>query len=135
MKRILQIINNMGIIFTASIVIVIAMHLLDTRSTVEVKTLLNLFIIAGSTQIVSAIMDHVIIKPVWLHMFTELMAMEGLVLISGYLSGVFIFEKLGYVLIDILLIAFVYAFTVIYYWVSAKYAANEINQYLYNKNR
>ncbi len=133
MKRILQVISNIGIIFTVLIIIVIVMHFIDDRSTVEIGTLLNLLIIVCETQMVSAIMDHVIIKPMGLHMFTELLVMEGVVLITGYLLGVFDFEKLYYIFVYIFIIAFVYAFTVMYYWISAKYAANEINQYLLNK--
>ena len=133
MKRMLQVISNIGIIFIVSIVIIIAMHFAENRSTIEIRTLISLLIIACETQIVSVIMDYVIIKSMGLHMFTELLIMEGAVLVTGYLLGVFDFEKLSYIFTDVFIIAFVYAFTAMHYWISAKYAANEINQYLFNK--
>lgn len=133
MKRMLQVISNIGIIFIVSIVIIIAMHFAENRSTIEIRTLISLLIIACETQIVSVIMDYVIIKSMGLHMFTELLIMEGAVLVTGYLLGVFDFGKLSYIFTDVFIIAFVYAFTAMHYWISAKYAANEINQYLFNK--
>ena len=133
MKRMLQVISNIGIIFIVSIVIIIAMHFAENRSTIEIRTLISLLIIACETQIVSVSMDYVIIKSMGLHMFTELLIMEGAVLVTGYLLGVFDFEKLSYIFTDVFIIAFVYAFTAMHYWISAKYAANEINQYLFNK--
>lgn len=135
MKRISQSISNIGVIYVVTVAIVIVMHLIDGNKTIEVRSLSNLLIIVSATQIVSEIMEHITIKPEGLHMLIELLAMEVMVFIMGYLFGSLDLGKMFNIAVDALLIALVYVVTVVYYSVSTKYTADEINEYLENKNK
>lgn len=135
MKRILQTVGNISIIFTASAALVIAMHLINHQNAVQTEGLLNLLITACATQVVSAAMEHVSIRPAALHMLAELLLMEGLVFLLGYLLGFLGFSGPKDICVDALLITFVYAVTVLYYSLSVKSAADEINRHLKNRNR
>lgn len=133
MKRIVQVIQNTSIIFSLSVIILIVIHKIEMAETVRISSLLNLLIISAATQIISVLMDYITIKPIGIHMLVELIAMEILVLTLGFCFGLLNFERISYVLTDIFLIALVYALVVLYYYISARYTAEEINQYLKNK--
>lgn len=133
MKRIVQVVQNTSIIFLLSVLILIVMHKAELNEMVKISSLLNLLIISVSTQAISVIMDYIIIKPVGIHMLVELIAMEFTVLLLGFSFGLLNFDRFSYVLIDILLIALVYVLVVLHYYISARYTAEEINQYLKNK--
>jgi hypothetical protein len=100
--------------------------------TVEISSLLNLLVISVATQIISVLMDYITIRPIGIHMLVELIAMELMVLTLGFSFGLLNFERTSYILIDIFLIAVVYVLVVLYYYISARYTAEEINQYLRN---
>ena len=135
MKRVIQVVQNTSIIFMLSSVILIVLHNVETNGTVEISSLLNLLVISAATQIISVIMDYITIRPVAIHMLVELIAMEFLVLTLGFSFGLLNFGRLSDVLINIFLIAVVYVLVVLYYYISAKYTAEEINQYLSNKTK
>lgn len=135
MKRIVQIIQNISIIFLLSVIILIVIHKAQKTGTVEIGSLLNLLVISAATQIISALMDYITIRPIGIHMLVELTAMELMVLTLGFLFGLLNFERISYILIDIFLIAFVYILVVLYYYISARFTAEEINQYLKNKTK
>ncbi len=135
MKRIVQVIQNTSIIFSLSVIILIVIHKVEMAGTVGISSLLNLLVISAATQIISVLMDYITIKPIGIHMLIELIAMEILVLTLGFCFGLLNFERISYVLIDILLIALVYALVVLHYYISARYTAEEINQYLKNKTK
>jgi hypothetical protein len=133
MRRIVQVVQNTSIIFLLSVIILIVIHKVDMNETVVISSLLNLLVISVATQIISVIMDYITIRPIGIHMLVELIAMELMVLTLGFSFGLLNFDRLSYVLIDILLIALVYILVVLYYYISSRYTAEEINQYLKNK--
>lgn len=133
MKRIVQVIQNTSIIFLLSVIILIVVHKVQIAGTVEISSLLNLLVISAATQVISVLMDYITIRPIGIHMFVELIAMELMVLTLGFSFGLLNFERISYILIDIFLIALVYVLVVLYYYISARYTAEEINQYLKNK--
>ena len=133
MKRIVQVVQNTSIIFLLSAIILIVLHKVEMNDTVEISSLLNLLVISLATQIISVIMDYITIRPIGIHMLVELIAMEFIVLTLGFSFGLLNFDRIYYALIDIFLIALVYALVVLYYYISARYTAEEINQYLTNK--
>lgn len=133
MKRIVQVIQNISIIFLLSVIILIVIHKVQIAGTVEISSLLNLLVISAATQIISVLMDYITIRPIGIHMLVELIAMELMVLTLGFSFGLLNFERISYILIDISLIALVYVLVVLYYYISARYTAEEINQYLKNK--
>lgn len=133
MKRIVQVIQNTSIIFLLSVIILIVVHKVQIAGTVEISSLLNLLVISAATQVISVLMDYITIRPIGIHMLVELIAMELMVLTLGFSFGLLNFERISYILIDIFLIALVYVLVVLYYYISARYTAEEINQYLKNK--
>lgn len=133
MKRIVQVIQNTSIIFLLSVIILIVVHKVQIAGTVEISSLLNLLVISAATQVISVLMDYITIRPIGIHMLVELIAMELMVLTLGFSFGLLNFERISYILIDIFLIALVYVLVVLYYYISARYTAGEINQYLKNK--
>ena len=133
MKRIVQVIQNTSIIFLLSVIILIVVHKVQIAGTVEISSILNLLVISAATQVISVLMDYITIRPIGIHMFVELIAMELMVLTLGFSFGLLNFERISYILIDIFLIALVYVLVVLYYYISARYTAEEINQYLKNK--
>lgn len=135
MKRVVQVIQNTSIIFSLSVIILIVLHKIAMNETVEIGSLFNLLIISVATQIISVIMDYVTIRPIAIHMLVELIAMEFLVLTLGFSLGLLAFTRLSNIIANILLIAAVYVMVVIYYYISSKYTAQEINQYLKNKEK
>lgn len=135
MKRIVQVVQNTSIIFLLSTIILIVIHKVEVNGTVEISSLLNLLVISVATQIISVLMDYITIKPIGIHMLVELIAMELMVLTLGFSFGLLNFERISYVLTDIFLIAVVYVLVVLYYYISARYTAEEINQYLKNKEK
>lgn len=135
MKRIIQIVQNTGIIFLLSTIILIVIHKLEMNGTVKISSLLNLLVISVATQIISIIMDYITIRPIGIHMLVELIAMEVMVLTLGVSFGVLNFERTSYLFLDLFLIALVYVLVVLYYYISARYTAEEINQYLRNDAR
>lgn len=133
MRRIVQVVQNISIIFLLSVIILIVIHKVEMNEAVEIGSLLNLLVISAATQIISVIMDYITIKPIGIHMLVEWIAMELLVLTLGFSFGLLNFARLSYILLDIFLIALVYVLVVLYYYISARYTAEEINQYLKNK--
>ena len=133
MKRIVQVVQNTSIIFLLSTIIIIVIHKVEVNGTVEISSLLNLLVISVATQIISVLMDYITIKPIGIHMLVELIAMELMVLTLGFSFGLLNLQRISYVLTDIFLIAVVYVLVVLYYYILARYTAEEINQYLKNK--
>lgn len=135
MKRVIQVVQNVGIIFLLAVMILIVLHKVDLHETVEVNSLLNLLTISAATQVISIIMDYITIRPIFLHMLVELVAMEFMVLALGFAFGLLNLNGLANILTDIFLIALVYILVVLFYFFTARYTAEEINQYLKNKTR
>ena len=80
-------------------------------------------------------MDYVTIRPIFLHMLVELVAMEFVVLVLDFSFGLLHLNGLDNILRNVFLIALVYILVVLFYFLTARYTAEEINQYLKEKTR
>ena len=133
MKRVVMNLQNITIIFSMSVVILAVIHFAQGKDTINVASLANMLSISAATQVLSILMDHIPVKPISLHMLMELVVMECLILATGFFVGLLRLERMDYIMLDVLLIAFAYGMVVLYYFLAARRAAGEINRILENK--